>query len=143
MASYTSGSPGAGQLEIGIALVLQDRFSNQAREASGVIKKLHNDAKMAVNANAIALQGIANGVSSFAMGMAGTLSDVVIEGAEFVDTMTTVSAITEATDAQLKKLSNTAQTLGLQTMFDSKEIASGMKYLAMAGNSALVIVVLF
>ena len=84
MASYTSGSPGAGQLEIGIALVLQDRFSNQAREASGVIKKLHNDAKMAVNANAIALQGIANGVSSFAMGMAGTLSDIVIEGAEFV-----------------------------------------------------------
>lgn len=136
MASYTSGSPGAGQLEIGIALVLQDRFSNQAREASGVIKKLHNDAKMAVNANAIALQGIANGVSSFAMGMAGTLSDIVIEGAEFVDTMTTVSAITEATDAQLKKLSDTAQTLGLQTMFDSKEIASGMKYLAMAGNSA-------
>ena len=124
MASYTSGSPGAGQLEIGIGLVLQDRFSNQAREASGVIKKLHNDAKMAVNANAIALQGIANGVSSFAIGMAGTLSDVVIEGAEFVDTMTTVSAITEATDAQLKKLSDTAQTLGLQTMFDSKEIAS-------------------
>ncbi len=136
MASYTSGSPGAGQLEIGIALVLQDRFSNQAREASGVIKKLHNDAKMAVNANAIALQVIANGVSSFAIGMAGTLSDVVIEGAEFVDTMTTVSAITEATDAQLNGLSETAQTLGLRTMFMSREIASGMKFLAMAGNDA-------
>ena len=39
--AFTSGSPSAGQLEIGIALVLQDRFSNQAREASSVIRGLH------------------------------------------------------------------------------------------------------
>ena len=33
-------------------------------------------------------------------------------------------------------LSETAQTLGLRTMFMSMDIASGMKYLAMAGNDA-------
>ena len=33
-------------------------------------------------------------------------------------------------------LSETAQTLGLRTMFMSRDIASGMKYLAMAGNDA-------
>ena len=32
-------------------------------------------------------------------------------------------------------LSETAQSLGLETMFGSRDIASGMKYLAMAGNT--------
>lgn len=45
MPAYTSGSLTGSNLEIGIALVLQDRFSNQAREASSQIKRLHNEAK--------------------------------------------------------------------------------------------------
>ena len=39
--AFTSGSPSAGQLEIGIALVLQDRFSNQAREARLCYKRFN------------------------------------------------------------------------------------------------------
>ena len=58
--AFTSGSPSAGQLEIGIALVLQDRFSNQAREASSVIRGLHRDAKNAVQANLTAVQAYTN-----------------------------------------------------------------------------------
>lgn len=54
--AFTSGSLSAGQLEIGVALVLQDRFSNQAREASSVIRGLHRDAKNAVQANLTAVQ---------------------------------------------------------------------------------------
>jgi len=49
--------------------------------------------------------------------------------------MTTVSAITGSTREQLQMLSETAQSLGLETMFGSQDIASGMKYLAMAGNT--------
>ena len=48
--------------------------------------------------------------------------------------MTTVGAITEATTGQIKDLSEQAQSIGLDTMFSSMDIASGMKYLAMAGN---------
>ena len=62
MANYTSGSLNSPSLEIGIALVLQDRFSNQAREASGHIRKLHNDAQMAVNANLTAARSISDSV---------------------------------------------------------------------------------
>ena len=131
--AFTSGSPGSS-LEIGIALVLQDRFSNQAREASNTIRKLHNDAKMAVDANLNAGIGVANTMTSIADDAFSVLSASVVAGAEFIDTMTTVGAITQATESQMRELSDIAQTLGLESMFNSQEIASGMKYLAMAGN---------
>lgn len=134
--AFTSGSPSAGQLEIGVALVLQDRFSNQAREASSVIRGLHRDAKNAVQANLIAVQSYANMASGVANSMVSTLTTTIETGADFIDMMTTVGAISGATENQMSGLSETAQTLGLRTMFMSKDIASGMKYLAMAGNDA-------
>lgn len=134
--AFTSGSPSAGQLEIGIALVLQDRFSNQAREASSVIRGLHRDAKNAVQANLTAVQSYANMASSVANSIVSTLTTTIETGADFIDMMTTVGAISGATENQMSGLSEIAQTLGLRTMFMSRDIASGMKYLAMAGNDA-------
>lgn len=134
--AFTSGSPSAGQLEIGVALVLQDRFSNQAREASSVIRGLHRDAKNAVQANLTAVQSYANMASGVANSIVSTLTTAIETGADFIDTMTTVGAISGATENQMSGLSETAQTLGLRTMFMSRDIASGMKYLAMAGNDA-------
>ncbi len=136
MPAYTSGSLTGSNLEIGIALVLQDRFSNQAREASSQIKRLHNEAKMAVTANLQSAKSMADTVMGWSERALGGISSMLQEGAGFVDTMTTVKAITAATDIQMKGLSETAQSLGIATMFDSKEIASGMQYLAMAGNTA-------
>lgn len=134
--AFTSGSPSAGQLEIGIALVLQDRFSNQAREASSVIRGLHRDAKNAVQANLTAVQSYANMASGLANSIVSTLTTTIETGVDFIDVMTTVGAISGATENQMSGLSETAQTLGLRTMFMSRDIASGMKYLAMAGNDA-------
>jgi TP901 family phage tail tape measure protein len=134
--AFTSGSPSAGQLEIGVALVLQDRFSNQAREASSVIRGLHRDAKNAVQANLTAVQSYANMASGVANSIVSTLTTTIETGADFIDIMTTVGAISGATENQISGLSETAQTLGLRTMFMSRDIASGMKYLAMAGNDA-------
>lgn len=134
--AFTSGSPSAGQLEIGVALVLQDRFSNQAREASSVIRGLHRDAKNAVQANLTAVQSYANMASGVANSIVSTLTTTIETGADFIDMMTTVGTISGATENQISGLSETAQTLGLRTMFMSTDIASGMKYLAMAGNDA-------
>ena len=134
--AFTSGSPSAGQLEIGIALVLQDRFSNQAREASSVIRGLHRDAKNAIQANLTAVQSYANMASGVANSIVSTLTTTIETGADFIDMMTTVGVISGATENQISELSETAQTLGLRTMFMSRDIASGMKYLAMAGNDA-------
>lgn len=134
--AFTSGSPSAGQLEIGVALVLQDRFSNQAREASSVIRGLHRDAKNAVQANLTAVQAYASMASGVANSIVSTLTTTIETGADFIDMMTTVGAISGATENQMSGLSETAQTLGLRTMFMSRDIASGMRYLAMAGNDA-------
>lgn len=134
--AFTSGSPSAGQLEIGVALVLQDRFSNQAREASSVIRGLHRDAKNAVQANLTAVQSYANMASGVANSIVSMLTTTIETGADFIDMMTTVGTISGATENQMSGLSETAQTLGLRTMFMSRDIASGMKYLAMAGNDA-------
>lgn len=135
MAYTTSGSLRGNSLEIGIALVLQDRFSNQAKDASAAIKRLHNEAKMAVTANLQTAEGILGGIYDGFVGVASGIKNTVLQGAEFIDTMTTVSAITNSTKEELEMLSETAQSLGLETMFGSQDISSGMKYLAMAGNT--------
>lgn len=135
MAYVTSGSLRGNSLEIGIALVLQDRFSNQAKDASAAIRRLHNEAKEAVTANLQTADSILGNVYNGFLNVATGITNTVLQGAEFIDTMTTVSAITGSTREQLQMLSETAQSLGLETMFSSRDIASGMKYLAMAGNT--------
>lgn len=135
MAYVTSGSLRGNSLEIGIALVLQDRFSNQAKDASAAIRRLHNEAKEAVTANLQTADSILDNVYNGFLNVATGITNIVLQGAEFIDTMTTVSAITGSTREQLQMLSETAQSLGLETMFGSLDIASGMKYLAMAGNT--------
>lgn len=135
MAYVTSGSLRGNSLEIGIALVLQDRFSNQAKDASAAIRRLHNEAKEAVTANLQTADSILGNVYNGFLNVATGITNTVLQGAEFIDTMTTVSSITSSTREQLQMLSETAQSLGLETMFGSQDIASGMKYLAMAGNT--------
>ena len=135
MAYVTSGSLRGNSLEIGIALVLQDRFSNQAKDASAAIRRLHNEAKEAVIANLQTADSILGNVYNGFLNVATGITNTVLQGAEFIDTMTTVSAITGSTREQLQMLSETAQSLGLETMFGSQDIASGMKYLAMAGST--------
>lgn len=134
--TFGAGVPKSGMMEIGIALVLHDRFSNQAAQASGHIKRLQQEARMAVQSNLNqAYQFGQLGLSAFRT-IATGVADMVQYGAEFVDTMTTVEAITEATTERMTQLKDVAMSLGATTMFSSQDVASGMKYLAMAGNTA-------
>lgn len=133
---FNAGTPKSGMMEIGIALVLHDRFSNQAGQASAQIRKLQLDARSAVQSNLIAAGQIGKyGLAAFGA-MAAGVADMISYGMEFVDTMTTVSAITQGTVEQMEDLKQVTMDLGAQTMFSSQDIASGMKYLAMAGNTA-------
>lgn len=132
----TPGTMSGSALSVGIAIVLEDRFSNPAGQVSSAIRKLQNEAKQAVTANLEAVKNISSNVS-FAFGeIARGMATAIVNSSEFIDTMTTVGAITEATQEQMKALENTALDLGYQTMLTSRDIASGMRYLAMAGNSA-------
>lgn len=130
---FSTGSPNQGQLQVGIALVLQDRFSNQAREASAQIRRLHNDAKVVTNANLNAVKSLSQ--MGLAAGTAASLglANVIQRGATFVDTMTFVDAIATKNGVTMEQLSEKARTLGRDTMFGSQDIASAMQYMAMAG----------
>ena len=94
MPAFSAGGPGSGNLDIGVAIVLHDRFSNQARVASSAINALYRDARMAVNANLSALSGVATAVSGVATVLSAGIIDAINYGAEFGDTMTYVHAIT-------------------------------------------------
>ena len=48
---FSGGVPKSGMMEIGIAMVLHDRFTNQAGQASRAIKGLQNDAMRALQSN--------------------------------------------------------------------------------------------
>lgn len=132
---FTSGSPNGGQLQIGIALVLQDRFSNQAREASSQIRRLHQEAKNVTNANLSAVNSMASmGASAGAAALYG-IGNMVKQGAKFIDTMTFVDAVAEKSGITMAQLQDRAQSLGKETMFDSQDIASAMQFFATSGQS--------
>ena len=139
MPVFTAGSPNSNNLEIGIAIVLKDRFSNQAREASAAIRQLHRDAKSAINANLQAANSASMVGMAAAVGMGNQIRNIVQEGANFVDTMTTVKVISGATAEQSVILGKTAKALGESTMLYARDVASGMQYLAMSGNKAKAI----
>jgi len=130
---FTSGSPNAGQLQIGIALVLQDRFTNQAREASAQIRRLHQEAKNVTNANLSAAQSLAGTGAAIGAGMSMALYGAVKQGAAFIDMMTFVDAIAKKNGVTMQELTKQARSLGRDTMFDSRDIASAMKFMAQAG----------
>lgn len=134
MPSYTTGTPSNGLLEVGISMVLRDRFTQPAMNMQSAVRRLNQEAKMANTANLEAAYGWVDSIGSAANNAFNRTWEAVKQGAEYIDTMTTVGAITEATTGQIRDLSEQAQSIGLDTMFSSMDIASGMKYLAMAGN---------
>lgn len=75
------------------------------------------------------------GKSLMAVGAAGTagLGLAIKTAADFESQMSTVKAISGATDGEFKKLNDTAKHLGATTVFSAKQAGEGMEYLALAG----------
>lgn len=132
----TSGSSQGGLLELGISLVMQDRFSQPAREASSELRRLHQEAKNAVEANLQAAEQMGNTISNVGQGLVNMWSQAFDYGLAYQGTMFRVKAITESTEEEYKQMSELAKEIGQNTLFNAKDISEGMQYLAMAGASA-------
>lgn len=113
---------------------MEDRFSNQARESSKEIRRLHQEAKNITNANLNAVNRMATAGMAIGSAAAYGIGEAVLQGAKFIDTMTFVKAITKDTGTDFSLLSQRAKTLGKDTMFTSQDIGSAMQYMAMAGQ---------
>lgn len=77
----------------------------------------------------------AMGQGLMAAGAAGAagLGYTIKAAADFQSEMSRVGALSQASDKELKSLTDTAMELGAKTKYSSKEAAQGMQYLAMAG----------
>ena len=125
-----------GNLAIGISLLMRDGFSGPAATAGASMTSLQrkqqalitSQTTMARNAN---LLGAAIGV-----GVMGKMAGWVQEGAKYGYTLKYVSSLTDSTAAGMAKLDQRAKDLGQNTMMSPMEILSGMRYMAMAGQTS-------
>lgn len=77
-----------------------------------------------------------NGRLAGTMATAATVAVPVKLSIDFEDAIAQVGAVANASDEDLKKLTDTARQLGRDTSFSASQAAEGMKYLAMAGFDA-------
>lgn len=128
-----------GNLAIGISLVMRDGFSGPAAAATASMGNLtraqatlhKQQLTMARNAN---LLGAAVG-----LGVISRMASWVKEGAKFGYTMKYVSSLTGGTAKEMMRIELRAKRLGQTTMFSSQEVASGMRFMAMAGMDTVEI----
>lgn len=81
---------------------------------------------------------VAGAAGVTAMGVA--VAESVKVAGNFQQELANVKAVTMASDAEMKKLTDTAKALGSTTAFSASEAAQGMQFLGMAGLSATQIV---
>lgn len=123
---------GKNLVEVGVAMVLQDQFSTTAGRISGSYAKLLNDMNT-YN------RGISMSVGkAFETGtqMISGMYEAYRHSAEVQDQIFLTSKIAGATVKQQKELMKLTQEVNTRTPLTNIDISSGMKYLAMAGNSA-------
>jgi len=123
---------GGSSLGIGITMFLRDQFTgpaarikNASRDLQNQIRRQQDELRRQRNLNA----GMAFGGAMALRGM----SRQIKKAAEYSYEMEFVKSITSATANEQKKLTDTAERLAGQTMFYPKDIAEGMRFMAMAG----------
>jgi len=120
---------------IGITMYLRDQFTPNSRKIASSNKNLQasiraeSEKTMSQQRNMYA--GLAMGGVMALRGMAGMIKT----GAEFGYVMKGVGTVVDATESQMKSLSEQAQATGLKSIFTSKEVGEGMRFMAMAGQN--------
>lgn len=119
-------------VEVGISMVLRDGFSQQAGKISSSYAQLMND----MNQWNRAVTQSAGAAFDYGTKLVGGMYEAYKHSAEVSNQIFMTSKIAGATAEQSKKLMEIAQQVNIQTPLTNYDIASGERYLAMAGNSA-------
>lgn len=123
---------GKNLVEVGVSMVLRDEFSTNAGRISDSYSRLLNDMNT-YN------RGISMSVGkAFEVGtqMIGGMYEAYRHSSEIYQQIFLTSKIAGATAKEQQELLRLAQEVNLKTPLSNMDITSGMKYLAMAGNSA-------
>lgn len=119
-------------VEVGISMVLRDGFSQQAGRISSSYAQLMND----MNQWNRAVTQSAGAAFDYGTKLVGGMYEAYKHSAEVSNQIFMTSKIAGATAEQSKRLMEVAQQVNMQTPLTNYDIASGERYLAMAGNSA-------
>ena len=118
-------------VEVGVAMVLKDRFSNEAGRISNSFRTMMND----MNTWNRGIQMSAANAFDFGKELVGGMAKAYQYSAGVYDRVFLASKMSGANAAQQARLMQVAKEVNEVTPLTAADIASGEKYLAMAGNN--------
>ena len=117
-------------VEVGVAMVLKDRFSQEAGKISGSFRSMMND----MNTWNRGIQMSASNTMDFGMQLVGGMARAYKYSAGVQNEVWTASKIAGATIAEQREMLQLAKDVNEITPLTASDVASGQRYLAMAGN---------
>lgn len=118
-------------VEVGVSMVLRDKFSSETGKISQSFNNMMND----MNDWNRAIQMSAGNAVQNSMRFLGGMAEAYQYSAKVQDTIFMASKIAGATAEQQTKMIQLAQAVNAVTPLTAADIASGQRYLAMAGNT--------
>lgn len=118
-------------VEVGVAMVLKDRFSNEAGRISNSFRTMMND----MNTWNRGIQMSAANAFDFGKELVGGMAKAYQYSAGVYDQVFLASKVSGANAAQQARLMQVAKEVNEVTPLTAADIASGERYLAMAGNN--------
>lgn len=117
-------------VEVGVAMVLKDRFSQEAGKISGSFRTMMND----MSTWNRGIQMSASNTMDFGMQLVGGMARAYKYSAGVQNEVWTASKIAGATIAEQRGMLQLAKDVNEITPLTASDVASGQRYLAMAGN---------
>lgn len=118
-------------VEVGVAMVLKDRFSNEAGRISNSFRTMMND----MNTWNRGIHMSASNAFEFGKELVGGMARAYQYSAGVYDQVFLASKMSGANAAQQARLMQVAKEVNEVTPLTAADIASGERYLAMAGNN--------
>lgn len=119
-------------VEVGVSMVLRDKFSSETGKISQSFNNMMNDMN---DWNRAIQMSAGNAVQNSMKKFLGGMAEAYQYSAKVQDTIFMASKIAGATAEQQTEMMQLAQAVNAVTPLTAADIASGQRYLAMAGNT--------
>nr|UVX72954.1 MAG: minor tail protein [Bacteriophage sp.] len=119
-------------VEVGVSMVLRDKFSSETGKISQSFNNMMNDMN---DWNRAIQMSVGNGLNQIGKRFLGGMAEAYQYSAKVQDTIFMASKIAGATAEQQTEMMQLAQAVNAVTPLTAADIASGQRYLAMAGNT--------
>ena len=124
---------GTADMSLGISVILRDQFTAGSQRVSQSMRTMDATARR-MQENQMRMQRNFNAAGAMVgIGAINQMRKWISTGADFAYTMTYVDAIAEKNGTTFEELNQKAKKLGETTMFSAVEVASAMRFMAMAG----------